>query len=130
MFEVERMKELHKGFENVLFLNDIRMTMKLVFFYLQITQEVGKLLQLKKQLSSEGEDALKSDQKFILKTAKGTRDFAPQQMAIRESVFQKIVAVFKRHGAETIDTPIFELKVHFIQASNLISVYLTCCRTF
>lgn len=72
---------------------------------------MAKLLQLKKQLSSEGEDALKSDQKFTLKTAKGTRDFAPQQMAIRESVFQKIVAVFKRHGAETIDTPIFELKV-------------------
>lgn len=72
---------------------------------------MAKLLQLKKQLSSEGDDAAKLDQKFTLKTPKGTRDFAPQQMAIRESVFQKIIAVFKRHGAETIDTPIFELKV-------------------
>jgi histidyl-tRNA synthetase len=26
-------------------------------------------------------------------------------------VFSKIISVFKRHGAETIDTPIFELKV-------------------
>ncbi|GFN84975.1 histidine--tRNA ligase, cytoplasmic [Plakobranchus ocellatus] len=48
--------------------------------------------------------------KFVLKTPKGTRDFAPGQMAIREQVFNKIVACFKRHGAETIDTPVFELR--------------------
>lgn len=52
-----------------------------------------------------------SQQKFLLKTAKGTRDFAPEQMAVRLSVLEKIIKVFKRHGAETIDTPIFELKV-------------------
>ncbi len=32
-------------------------------------------------------------------------------MAIRESVIKKVIDVFKRHGAETIDTPVFELKV-------------------
>lgn len=84
---------------------------KMSFLKLQINDEVAKLLELKKQLSLEGEDAANSNQKFTLKTPKGTRDFAPQQMAIRESVFQKIIGVFKRHGAETIDTPIFELKV-------------------
>ena len=31
-------------------------------------------------------------------------------MAIREGVFKTIVECFKRHGAETIDTPVFELK--------------------
>lgn len=31
-------------------------------------------------------------------------------MSIRNSVLDKIVAVFKKHGAETIDTPVFELK--------------------
>lgn len=31
-------------------------------------------------------------------------------MAIRESVINKITEVFKRHGAETIDTPVFELR--------------------
>lgn len=31
-------------------------------------------------------------------------------MSIREKVFSKIVAVFKKHGAVTIDTPVFELK--------------------
>ena len=38
-------------------------------------------------------------------------------MAIRESVIKKVVDVFKRHGAETIDTPVFELKVGY---SNLL----------
>lgn len=40
----------------------------------------------------------------------GTRDYIPRQMAIREGVFKVIVDCFKRHGAETIDTPVFELK--------------------
>ncbi|KNC79393.1 histidyl-tRNA synthetase, cytoplasmic [Sphaeroforma arctica JP610] len=31
-------------------------------------------------------------------------------MAIREEVIGKIIAVFKRHGAEAIDTPVFELR--------------------
>ncbi len=48
--------------------------------------------------------------KLILKTAKGTRDFQPEQMAVRERVLNSVVDVFQRHGAETIDTPVFELK--------------------
>jgi len=32
-------------------------------------------------------------------------------MAVREKAFQIIKGVFKRHGAVTIDTPVFELKV-------------------
>jgi histidyl-tRNA synthetase len=44
------------------------------------------------------------------KIAKGARDFAPDQMAIREVAFNKIIAVFKRHGAVSIDTPVFELR--------------------
>ena len=34
------------------------------------------------------------------------------QMVIREHLFSKIQAVFKRHGAVTIDTPVAELKVN------------------
>jgi len=41
----------------------------------------------------------------------GTRDYSPKQMAIRERVFNAIITCFKRHGAEVIDTPVFELKV-------------------
>lgn len=44
------------------------------------------------------------------KVAKGARDFMPDQMAIRQSAFAAITAVFERHGAVSIDTPVFELK--------------------
>uniref|UniRef100_A0A8D0A301 histidine--tRNA ligase n=1 Tax=Sander lucioperca TaxID=283035 RepID=A0A8D0A301_SANLU len=72
---------------------------------LQIDEEVAKLLQLKAQIG--GDDG---KHQFVLKTAKGTRDYNPKQMAIRERVFNTIISCFKRHGAETIDTPVFELK--------------------
>lgn len=62
---------------------------------------------LKAQLGTEDV----GPQKFTLKTPKGTRDYNPQQMTIRNNVLQKIITVFKRHGAECIDTPVFELKV-------------------
>jgi len=42
--------------------------------------------------------------------SQGTRDYGPDKMAIREKVFDVVVGTFKRHGAETIDTPVFELK--------------------
>uniref|UniRef100_A0A8C2WSN8 histidine--tRNA ligase n=1 Tax=Cyclopterus lumpus TaxID=8103 RepID=A0A8C2WSN8_CYCLU len=71
----------------------------------QIDEEVAKLLQLKAQIG--GDDG---KHQFVLKTAKGTRDYNPKQMAIREKVFSTIIGCFKRHGAETIDTPVFELK--------------------
>ena len=67
------------------------------------------MLELKAQLNDGDGEA--TQQKFILKTPKGTRDYNPEQMALRLGVLDKIVNVFKRHGAETIDTPIFELKV-------------------
>lgn len=41
---------------------------------------------------------------------KGTRDFGPKEMALRQHVFNVIRTVFKNHGAVEIDTPIFELK--------------------
>ncbi|XP_056328392.1 histidine--tRNA ligase isoform X1 [Danio aesculapii] len=71
----------------------------------QIDEEVARLLQLKAHLGGdEGKHV------FVLKTAKGTRDYNPKQMAIREKVFNIIINCFKRHGAETIDSPVFELK--------------------
>uniref|UniRef100_A0A4X1SJ41 histidine--tRNA ligase n=1 Tax=Sus scrofa TaxID=9823 RepID=A0A4X1SJ41_PIG len=47
---------------------------------------------------------------FILKTPKGTRDFSPQQMVVREKILDMVVSCFKRHGAKRLDTPAFELK--------------------
>ncbi|CZT47325.1 probable HTS1-histidine--tRNA ligase, mitochondrial [Rhynchosporium secalis] len=49
-------------------------------------------------------------QKFELKTAKGTKDWEGKDMVIRDKIFSTITEVFKRHGAVTIDTPVFELK--------------------
>ncbi|XP_025071889.1 histidine--tRNA ligase, cytoplasmic-like isoform X3 [Alligator sinensis] len=70
----------------------------------RIVETVGKLLQTKAQLETE-----EGKKNFILKTPKGTQDFSPKQMAIREKVFSTIINCFKRHGAEVIDTPVFEL---------------------
>jgi len=52
----------------------------------------------------------KQPPKFSLKTAKGTRDYNPQEMALRNTIFSKIISIFKHHGGVTIDTPDFELK--------------------
>lgn len=67
-------------------------------------------------------------QKFELKTPKGTKDCMwailtsglvtitnkiigeGKDMVIRDKIFSTITDVFKRHGAVTIDTPVFELK--------------------
>ena len=74
---------------------------------LQISDEVEKLKALKLEL---GDEQPNRDGNIVLKTAKGARDFQPEQMAIRERVLNKIINVFKVHGAVTIDTPVFELK--------------------
>ena len=60
-------------------------------------------VKLLEQLNSGGE-------KRRPKIPKGTRDFGPEQMRIREQVFAAIRRIFKRHGGVEIDTPVFELK--------------------
>ncbi|MDI6798936.1 MAG: histidine--tRNA ligase [Candidatus Aenigmarchaeota archaeon] len=42
------------------------------------------------------------------KTPKGTRDFLPDEMAIREYVLQTIKRIFESYGFECIETPAFE----------------------
>ena len=41
------------------------------------------------------------------KIAKGTRDFEPAQMRVRQTAFEAIRRVFNVHGAVEIDTPVF-----------------------
>lgn len=38
------------------------------------------------------------------------RDITQQQKVVREQTFQKIISCFERHGAETIDTPVCEMR--------------------
>ncbi|KAF7722149.1 Cytoplasmic and mitochondrial histidine tRNA synthetase [Apophysomyces ossiformis] len=78
-----------------------------------IDAEVEILKSLKQELAAlegntgKGKAAKNS---FTLKTPKGTKDYNDKEMAIREKVFSTITKVFKKHGAVTIDTPVFELK--------------------
>ncbi|KAJ3187083.1 Cytoplasmic and mitochondrial histidine tRNA synthetase [Gaertneriomyces sp. JEL0708] len=60
-----------------------------------------------KQPAEVKEETVKT---FTLKTPKGTKDYDEKDMAIREKIFSTITTIFKRHGAITIDTPVFELK--------------------
>jgi histidyl-tRNA synthetase len=45
-----------------------------------------------------------------IKPPKGSRDMSPYQMSLRAKVLGMITAIFKKHGAVEIDTPVFELK--------------------
>ncbi|XP_053664742.1 histidine--tRNA ligase, cytoplasmic [Anopheles marshallii] len=91
----------------------------------QINEEVQKLLALKEQLkqctvedggdsavpkSPGGNESSPANRNLSLKTPKGTRDYGPEAMALRQRVLDQVVRVFRKHGAETIDTPVFELK--------------------
>ncbi|KAF9122020.1 Cytoplasmic and mitochondrial histidine tRNA synthetase [Mortierella sp. 14UC] len=89
-----------------------------------ITAEVATLNELKAELkaltlndpsAAPANKPAKTDDKkgkgaFTLKNAKGTKDYTPQEMAVREKIFSTIIGVFKKHGGITIDTPVFELK--------------------
>lgn len=52
----------------------------------------------------------KKNDQFLLKTPKGTKDWADKDMVLREEIFDTVSKVFKRHGGVTIDTPVFELR--------------------
>jgi histidyl-tRNA synthetase len=56
-----------------------------------------------------GKKSKKQDQ-FLLKTPKGTKDWADKDMVIRDAIFSTLTKLFKRHGGVTIDTPVFELR--------------------
>jgi|SaaInlStandDraft_6_1057023.scaffolds.fasta_scaffold21427_2 histidyl-tRNA synthetase len=61
--------------------------------------------------NSNNQNQKKKSGQLVLKTPKGTQDYLPHQMAVRDKVFDAIKGCFKLHGAVTIDTPVFELRV-------------------
>ncbi|KAL8286921.1 hypothetical protein RQP46_003927 [Phenoliferia psychrophenolica] len=72
---------------------------------------VEHLAELKQSIAAlQNTKGPKKDAKITLKTAKGTKDWHPSEMIIRQSIFRKITDVFELHGGVTIDTPVFELK--------------------
>ena len=48
--------------------------------------------------------------KITLKTPRGTKDYGPEEMVVREEVINKIKRIFQRYGAVSIETPVFELR--------------------
>lgn len=60
--------------------------------------------------ASQSKSKKESKLQFQLKVPKGTKDWADKDMVIREGVFDSLSKLFKRHGAVTIDTPVFELR--------------------
>lgn len=69
-----------------------------------ITEETAQ------QLEDIVDKLLSGGQQRKPKIAKGTRDYLPEQMMIRQQAFSIIRRVFQSHGAVEIDTPVFELK--------------------
>src|SRR3989304_5675503 len=49
-------------------------------------------------------------QKVKSKNPKGTRDFSPKDVKIREYIFTTMKSVFETFGGQPIETPVFELK--------------------
>lgn len=73
-------------------------------------QETQKSGDPKNKKGTKMEEKTVEGGKIEIKCPKGTRDYLPSQMAIRRTVIDQIVKIFKKHGAVEIDTPIFELK--------------------
>jgi histidyl-tRNA synthetase len=76
----------------------------------QLDEKLSVKPEKSKKSTKKGDNEKERPGEFKLKCAKGTRDFNSEQMKIREQVFDKIIQVFKLHGACTIDTPVFERK--------------------
>lgn len=55
-------------------------------------------------------DEINTNKKRIIEIPRGFRDFHPDEMIIRKKMFAMIELSFQLHGAQTIDTPILELK--------------------
>lgn len=80
-----------------------------------VKKEIDKLKELKSKLcrsntSGEEHEGDNEQLKITLKTPKGTRDYGPEPMVLRKNVLEQITSIFKRHGAQTIETPVFELR--------------------
>lgn len=72
-----------------------------------VSSDTPKVPKLSKSAAKKGK---KAESQFLLKTPKGTKDWADKDMVLREAIFGSLLSLFKRHGAVTIDTPVFELR--------------------
>lgn len=57
---------------------------------------------------------VEKEQRINLQPPSGTRDFHPWQMVIRDELMSKIKKIFKSHGGQEIDTPVFERRTTLV----------------
>lgn len=69
--------------------------------------EVEEMKTLKAQQAKDKKDAPAG---FQLKVPKGTIDHKPAAALLRKKIFSTLEGIFSKHGGETFDTPVFELK--------------------
>ncbi|KAL7419584.1 Cytoplasmic and mitochondrial histidine tRNA synthetase [Cryptotrichosporon argae] len=73
------------------------------------SSEIAEMKALKEALGSSKKAGGGAGQ-ISLKVPKGTLDHKPAATLLRKKIFATLEAIFERHGAVTIDTPVFELK--------------------
>ncbi|KIW05046.1 hypothetical protein, variant [Verruconis gallopava] len=65
-------------------------------------------------VASNKDDMARKDKKeannVSVKVPKGTKDVFGAEALLRAFLFQRITEIFKRHGAQELDTPVFELR--------------------
>ncbi|KAF9268691.1 histidyl-tRNA synthetase [Marasmius fiardii PR-910] len=74
--------------------------------------ELKKTIGQAKAAAGGGKDVEKKKERerLLLKTAKGTRDYGPSEMACREHVERIVKDCFTSYGGTCLDTPVFERK--------------------
>jgi histidyl-tRNA synthetase len=68
---------------------------------------IEEMKTLKTQQAKDKKDAPAG---FQLKVPKGTLDHKPAAALLRKHIFSTLERIFAKHGGETIDTPVFELR--------------------
>lgn len=71
---------------------------------------VAKVAAAATPVAGKAQKKSKKAEQFVLKTPKGTKDWADKDMIFREAIFKSLTSMFKKHGGVTIDTPVFELR--------------------
>lgn len=69
----------------------------------------AEIAEMKALQASKPKDK-KAGSDFQLKVPKGTLDHKPAAALLRKRIFATLEGIFAKHGAETIDTPVFELR--------------------
>lgn len=60
--------------------------------------------------SSDNMAKEKKGNKQVLKNPKGTRDWSGDDVALLKDILRQISTVFRKHGGQELDTPVFELQ--------------------